>query len=96
MYSDCSTILISSGLSRFCLKIPNPDQYAIGIGKIPISTRVVIFPSNSEENTKVAIKLPKNFYRNCCVKTPEMVFSEPLDLKISWGGGGGSMPPEPP
>ena len=34
-------------LSRFCLIIPNPDHYAIGIGKIPISTRIVIFSSNS-------------------------------------------------
>ena len=41
--SDCPTITISSGLSQFCSKIPNPDQCAIGIGKIPISTRVVIF-----------------------------------------------------
>ena len=50
---------------------PNPDQYAIGIGNIPISTRVVIFSSNShkrkrkvcyEKNpAKVAIKLPKIF-----------------------------------
>ena len=41
--TDFPTIPISSGLSRVCLKIPNPDQYAIGIRKIPISTRVVIF-----------------------------------------------------
>ena len=41
--ADCPTIPILSGLSRFCLKIPNPDLYAIGIGKIPISTGVVIF-----------------------------------------------------
>ena len=32
-----------------CLKIPNPDQYAIGTGKIPISIRVVIFSSNSHK-----------------------------------------------
>ena len=41
--SDGPTIPISLGLSRFCLNIPNPDQYVIGMGKIPISTRVVIF-----------------------------------------------------
>ena len=43
-----------AGLSRFCLKIPNPDQYAIGIGKIPISTRVVIFSSNSHKRKRNA------------------------------------------
>ena len=91
VFSDCPTILILLGLSQFCLKIPNPNQYAIRIGKIPISTRVVIFLSNyhkrkrnveyltlmsqkTEENTKVAIKLPKIFYRNYCVRTREMVF----------------------
>ena len=35
----CPTIPISSGLSQFCLKILNPDQYAIGIGKIRILTQ---------------------------------------------------------
>ena len=29
---NCPTIPISSGSSRFCSEIPNPDQYAIGIG----------------------------------------------------------------
>ena len=52
--SDRPTIPISSGLSRFCFKIPNPDQYAIGIGKIPISTLVVIFSSNSHKRKKNA------------------------------------------
>ena len=51
---DCPAILISSGLSRFCLKIPNPDQYAIGVGKIPISTSVVIFSSNSHKRKRNA------------------------------------------
>ena len=51
---DCPTIPISSGLSRFCLKIPNPDQsYAIGIGKIPISTRVVMFSLNSHKRKRM-------------------------------------------
>ena len=47
-FSGCPIIPILSGLSQFCLKIPNPDQYAIRIGKIPISIRVVIFSSNSQ------------------------------------------------
>ena len=37
----------SLGFSRFCLKIPNPDQYAIGIGKILILTSVWCFQMNS-------------------------------------------------
>ena len=51
---DCPTIPISSGLSQFCLKISNSDQYAIGIGKIPISTHVVIFSSNSHKRKRNA------------------------------------------
>ena len=39
---DCPTILISLGSSRFCLKIPNPNQYSIGTGKILTVTSVVI------------------------------------------------------
>ena len=35
--------LISSGSFRFCSKIPNPDQYAFGIGKFQISTVVLKF-----------------------------------------------------
>ena len=81
------------------------DQYEIGVGKIPISTRVVIFSSNSHKRKrnaeyltlmsrkteetarnikqnqvllcrkyKVAIKLPKIFGGNSCVRTPEMAF----------------------
>lgn len=36
--SDCGTIPIASGyrFSLFRLKIPNPDHYALGIGKVPI------------------------------------------------------------
>ena len=45
--ADCQTIPMSSGFSRFCLKIPNPDQYAIGIGKILILTLVLILSMNS-------------------------------------------------
>ena len=55
LHTDCPTIPILSELSRsVCLKIPNPDQYAIGIGKIPISTRVVIFSSNSHKRKRNA------------------------------------------
>ena len=32
-YADCPTIPISSGLSRFCLQIPNPHEYAMGVLK---------------------------------------------------------------
>ena len=39
---DCPTIPILLGSSQFCLKIPNPDQYSIGTGKILIVTSVVI------------------------------------------------------
>ena len=63
---------------------PNPDQYAIGKGNIPISTRVVIFSSNSHKRKrkvcyeKTPQKLRSNyrrfFDRNCCVRTPEMDF----------------------
>ena len=52
--SDCPSILISLGLSQFCLKIPNPYQYAIGIGKVPILTRAVIFSSNSHKRKQNA------------------------------------------
>ena len=31
--AECPNIPISSGLSRFCLKIPNPDATSVGIGK---------------------------------------------------------------
>ena len=31
--AECPTIPISSGLSRFCLKIPNPKVTSVGIGK---------------------------------------------------------------
>ena len=44
---DSLTISISSGFSQFCLKIPNPNQHAIGIGKIAILTSVLIFWMNS-------------------------------------------------
>ena len=40
---DSLIILISSGSFRFCSKIPNPDQYAFGIGKFQISTVVLKF-----------------------------------------------------
>ena len=33
--------------ATICLRIPNPDQHAIGIGKIPISTSVLYTSSNS-------------------------------------------------
>ena len=61
--ADCPTIPISSEVSRFCLKIPNPDQYAIGIGKIPISTRIVILSSNSQNwrNCKSCDQITENF-----------------------------------
>ena len=39
----CPTILISLGFSQFCLKILNPNQYKIGMGKIPILTSVLTF-----------------------------------------------------
>ena len=41
--TDCPTIPISSAFSQFCLKILNSDQHAIGMGKIPILTSVLIF-----------------------------------------------------
>ena len=41
--TDCPTIPISPGFSRFCLKILNSDQHAIRIGRIPILTSVLIF-----------------------------------------------------
>ena len=44
---DSLTISISPGFSQFCLKIPNPNQYAIGIGEIVILTSVLIFWMNS-------------------------------------------------
>ena len=37
------------GFFGFCLKIPNPNQYAIGIGKIPILTSVLI---NTQEDLR--------------------------------------------
>ena len=40
---DYPTVSILSGFSPFCLKIPNPDPYAIGIGKILILTYSYIF-----------------------------------------------------
>lgn len=59
--SDCPTIPISLGLSRFALKIQNPEQYAIGIGKIPILTSFLIFSSEFlwylYKKTKYKIKL---------------------------------------
>ena len=39
---DCPTIPILLGSSQFCLKIPNPDQYSVGTGKILIVTSVVV------------------------------------------------------
>ena len=33
VYAGCLIILISTGFFRFFLKIPNPEKYAIGIGK---------------------------------------------------------------
>ena len=82
--SDCPSIPVSSRLSRFCLKIPNPNQYAIRIGKIPISTRAVIFSSNSHKSKRNAEYLTlmsrkteetaRNIDRNCCVRKTEMVF----------------------
>ena len=96
--TDCLTIPISSELSRFFLKIPNPDQYAIGIGKIQISTRVVMFSSNSHKRKRNAEYLTlvsreieetarniKDFLTKVVVRTPENGISEPQDLKISWG-----------
>ena len=44
---DSPTIPLSPGFSRFCLKILNPNQYAIGMGKIAILTSVLIFWMNS-------------------------------------------------
>ena len=41
METACPTVLVVSGFSRLCLKIPNPDQYTIGIGKIPILASVL-------------------------------------------------------
>ena len=40
---DYPTIPILSGFFSFCLKIPNPDPYAIGKGKILILTCSYIF-----------------------------------------------------
>ena len=46
-------------------------------------------------NAKAAIKLPKIFDRNYCVRTPlRSGVSEPLDLKISWRGHAPSPPRE--
>ena len=59
-WADCPTIPISSGLSCLFLKIPNPDQYAIGIGKIPILTRLVIFSSNSHKRNSDVPKKGRN------------------------------------
>ena len=47
IFPDCPTIPISLGLPQFCLKILNPDQYAIRIGKMLIVTSVLSFSSNS-------------------------------------------------
>ena len=90
--SDCPTIPILSGLSRFFLKIPNPDQYAIGIGKIPNSTRVVIFSSNLHKRKQNAEYLTlmsweteetaRNIDRNCYVRTPEMSFPGRLNSRF--------------
>ena len=80
--AECPTIPISSGLSRFCLKIPNPDQYAIGIRKIPISSHVVIFSSNSHKRKRNAEYLTlmsrktEETARNCRRFLTEIVMSE--------------------
>ena len=46
----CPTNPISSGVPRFLLKILNPDQHAIGIGKIRIFTSVLIFLYNGRNS----------------------------------------------
>ena len=49
-FPDCLTIPISSGFSWFCLKIPNPNRYAIRTGKIPIlMIRFSYFQMNSQD-----------------------------------------------
>ena len=74
-FPDCLTIPISSGFSWFCLKIPNPDRYAIRTGKIPILIiRFSYFQMNSQDtytrtlntySTKTDIrKTSKNCTRN--------------------------------
>ena len=59
LWEDCpSNIPISSGLSRFCLKISNTDQNAIGIGKITTFTSFcddVLFSSNSDNTYSARI-----------------------------------------
>ena len=49
--TDCSTILISLGFSQFFLKILNPNQYTIGMGKIPILTSILIFQIFHDSHT---------------------------------------------
>ena len=76
-YPDCPTIPISSGLSRFCLKIPNPDQYPVGIGKIAILTFALsnknprkIFSSNS--NSIDIFRRPNQNNGFSCKQTDEI------------------------
>ena len=70
---ECPTIPISSGLTRFCMKFPNPDQHAIGIGKINNKNKNKR-KRNAEYLTQLRIRLQKTFDGNRCVRTPEMAF----------------------
>ena len=73
--------------------------YAIGTGKILISTHVVIFSSDShkrkrtaEYSTLISRETEKNYKKIRKIFGTEI--SEPLDLKLSEGGGGHA--PRPP
>ena len=107
-FSDCPAILISGhpGLSRFCLKIPNPYKCAVTIGKTSISTRVVIFlssPHKRKRNAEYLIlmsretqKLQSNNRRLLTeiilLEHQKWHFRASVDLKLSWGRGGGQCP----
>ena len=111
-FSDCPTILISGypGLCRFYLKIPNPFQCAVTIGKTSISTRVVIFLSNPHKrkrNAEYLILMSRETQKlrsNCRRLLTEIIVLEHQKwhfrasrFKTFLGkGGGGLMPPDRP
>ena len=83
LFTHCPTIPISSGFSRFCLKIPNPDQYAIGIGKITIFKSVLI---NTQEHltecTQLKLIPRKRKYTTYNIKQNRVLVCEKKQIKI--------------
>ena len=72
--------------NKLCFKIPNPDQYAIGIVKILILASVWIFQIYSYDTYT---KTPNKVYildRNCPLRTLEMTFQSIKISEFSEGG----------